>query len=170
MKKGFIILTGDNEAKDLLQEKLKKQYWVWKVSTLKYLRHNATALGWDWEKLGEGLADEFIHKMLNLANEYLDYEYNHIMKFMQKTLESTKAQENKMVGDLLLVEANKELSDRLLAEYDFHILNVNMGNVIENNFEDDKFVLGMGDTDENISKSLDEILNLICFEKAQTGE
>jgi hypothetical protein len=162
-KKGMLILKGDSTAKNIFQERLKKDYWVWNLSTLNHLRHNAAALGWEFTN--DTLADEFIQKLLTLSNEYLDYEFNYILKFMDKIMTSKKAEENNKLGDLLIVHVNKELGDRLQNEFWFHTVNVTMGNLVKDNFEHGRFVLGMGDSEENVSKAIEDVLNIVCVDK-----
>jgi hypothetical protein len=166
--KGFLILVGENTAKNELQERLKKDYWVWNVSTLNHLRHNAGALGWEFRN--DGVADEFIQRLLDLSNELLDYEYNYVVKFVEKIKESKKAQENGKKGDLLIAHVNKDLADRLQDEFDFHVLSVSMTNVVEDNFRDGRFVLGLDDTEEKVNKAIESIFSIICTEKNKQGE
>jgi hypothetical protein len=168
-KKGMLILKGDSTAKNIFQEKLKKDYWIWNVSTLNHLRHNATALGWEFTN--DALADEFIQKLLDLSNEYLQYEYNYILKFMDKIMSSKKAEENNKLGDLLIVHVNKELSDRLQNEFMFYVVNVTMGNLVPDNFENGRFVLGMGDIPSDVDKAIESVMSIICTDNnKQQGE
>lgn len=160
MRKGFLILNGDSTAKNLLQDKLKENYWIWNVSTLNHLRHNATALGWDFTN--DGIADEFIGKLLDLSNEYLDYEYEYVVKFMNKIMESNKAKENGKRGDLLIAHVGADLSNRLQDEFDFYVINVTMEECIENNFMNGRFYVGMGSSEEVVDNSIEQILNIIC--------
>lgn len=159
-KKGFVILVGSNEAKSLLESKLKESYWVWDVSTLRHLRHTLSALGWKFDNTDT--SNSFINIVMKLANEFLDYEYNHITSFMEKTMKSTKAEENGKEADVLIVsQINGTLAERLQNEFPFFMLHVNMDKVVENNFSNGKFVLGLGDTPENVNKALGEIFELI---------
>lgn len=161
MKKGFVILVGNPNAKNLLQERLKNDYWTWNVSPLNQLRHNASQLGWTFDNTE--LSDEFIEKLLALSNEYLEYEYNYVVKFIDKINQSTKAEENGKQGDLLIAHVNKELADRLQDEFSFYVLHVDMSsNNCDDNFRDGRFVLGLGDGEEVIDESLNKILDIIC--------
>jgi hypothetical protein len=161
--KGFLILTGDNNAKNILQEKLKEEYWIWNVSTLNHLRHNAVALGWEFTD--NSISDEFIQKLLDISNEYLDYEYRYVVKFVDKIMESKKAQENNKKGDLLIAHVNKDLSERLQDEFNFFVLNVTMDKLVENNFQNGKFILGLGDEKEKVNQAINNILEIISVNK-----
>lgn len=161
MKKAFIILTGDIEARDLLQEMMKKNYWIWNVSPLRHLRNTATALEWNFSEEVESVA--FIERLMEMSNEFLDFEYKHIVKFMRKTMESTKAEENGKIADVLMVEVGKDLADRLQDEFRFFVLNVHMGKLVEDNFENGCLTLGLGgiNTEEEVYKAIQDVMNII---------
>ena len=160
--KGFVILCGEENIKDNFIDKLKKDYWVWSSNPLSFLRHNASQLGWEFTN--EYQANEFIQKLLTLSNDYLDYEYEYVKKLIAKTLESTKALDNGMAGDVLIVSAGKELRDRLMGEYDFDIIQVANTECVEDNFQHDRFLIGMNDTDENIEKSIENVFLFVMKE------
>jgi len=40
-----------------------------------------------------------------------------------------------------------------------------MDKVVENNFQNGKFILGLGDEKEKVSKAIEEILNIISVNK-----
>jgi len=162
--KGYIILSGSDEAKKVLRRKLQNDYWVWNVSTLRNLKHSAKSLG--WQPFDENDGSEFIEQMMELSNDYFDYEFQHVVHFMEKTDRSTKAQENGKKGDLLLVEVDRDLSDRLQNYYSFYELHVtDCSRQVIDNFEDGRYVLGMNDDEKNIEDAIENILQYVCVDK-----
>lgn len=163
MKKGFLILVGNHEAKNLLQEKLKTDWWVWNINPYNHIRHNASSIGWEFDD--SEVHDDFIGKLLELSNEYFDYEYQYVTKFIQRVIESTKAEENSKTGDLLVVHGiNRELIERLTSEHDFNVLNCTLDkNQVENNFKDGRYEIALGDDFENVKKSIKNIMKYVTY-------
>ncbi|MFZ2992594.1 MAG: hypothetical protein WA061_02650 [Microgenomates group bacterium] len=160
--KGFLLLYGDNNAKTNFIDKLKKDYWVWNPNPLSFLRYNAGQLGWEFTN--DCQANDFIQSMLDLSNDHLDFEFQYIKKFIDKTLISNKSVENGKLGDVLVVSVNKELAERLLGEYDFSVVKVTDGECVHLNFENDRYVIGMGDTDENIENAISSIFKFVMID------
>lgn len=156
MKKALIVLTGDNYAKQILRDKLTVDFWVWGVSALNHLRHVAVELGCDDTYSSSG-----IERLMRLSNELWDYEYFHIGKYVKKVFESNKAENNGKIADVLLVDAHKELIDRLVSDFDFVVLHVTMGKTVKDNFKNGVFYIGMGDTEEKVEQSISEVMRLI---------
>jgi len=165
MKKGFLILVGTHEAKNILQEQLKTDWWIWNINPYNHIRHNASAIGWEFDDTNSH--DEFIGKLLELSNEYFDYEYKYVTKFISRVTESNKAKENSKEGDLLVVHGiNRELIDRLNSEFSFYVLNCTMEkNQVENNFRDGKYEIGLGDSVDNIRNSINNIMKYVTHKE-----
>lgn len=165
MKKGFLILVGNHEAKNILQKYLQQDYWVWNVSPYNHVRHNEDSMGWKYDDTET--SDEFIGKIISLRNEYYDYEYQYITSFIPKIFSSTKAEENSKIADIAIAHGlNRELIERLCSEHDFQILNCTLEkHQVENNFTDGKYDIAMKDSKQNIIKSIDNIMKYVCIEK-----
>lgn len=167
MKKGFLILVGNHEAKNLLQEHLKQNYWIWNVNPYNHTRHNEDSMGWKFDD--SEAPDEYISKIIALRNEYYDYEYKYITGFIPKVKESNKALENGKSADLMIAHGiDRELIERLCSEHDFFVLNCTMEkHQVENNFRDGRYEIGLGDSFENVVKAIDIIMKYVTYEKGE---
>jgi len=78
-------------------------------------------------------------------------------------MESNKAEENGKIADVLMVEVGKDLSDRLQDEFQFFVLNVNMGKLVKDNFENDCLTLGLGkmNSEEEINTAIEDVMKVI---------
>lgn len=108
MIKGILVLEGDSQQKNRLNEILKQHYWVWNISPKKMLREIAIMFCVEEDEYSEMLGE-----LEQIAKKF-DFKYRYYERYIHKMFESNKAKENNLDGDVLILHGvDADVIDKL---------------------------------------------------------